>query len=154
MSGTDIVLRPIGFLSTPFHTIEDCPRNGRQKKPAPLCHATVFTDYVAGLRNIEGFSHLILLYWLGQQEAPELVVTPPFDGKERGVFSTRSPRRPNPIGLSVVAFEGFDETGRLKVRYLDCLDGTKLLDIKPYLRTTDAEPDASMAWLEPHATQR
>lgn len=71
----------------------------------------------------------------------------------RGVFATRAPFRPNPIGLSVVAFDGFQAPGTLKVRYLDCVDGTVLLDIKPYLRTTDSEPNATMGWLDVHATQ-
>ena len=71
----------------------------------------------------------------------------------RGVFATRGPRRPNPIGLSVVAFDGFDAPDTLKVRYLDCIDGTPLIDIKPYLKTTDCEPDADMGWLEQHATR-
>ena len=101
----------------------------------------------AGLQGIEGFSHLILVYWLHLAEAAELVFTPPFDDRPRGVFATRSPRRPNPIGLSVVAFEGLEAPGILKVRYLDCVDGTPLLDIKPYLKTTDAEPGAAMGWL-------
>ena len=69
------------------------------------------------------------------------------------MFATRGPRRPNPIGLSVVAFDGFDGPGRLKVRYLDCVDGTPLIDIKPYLPTTDSEPQAAMGWLAPHATR-
>jgi tRNA (adenine37-N6)-methyltransferase len=106
------------------------------------------------LTAIDGFSHLILLYWLHEAEGATLVFTPPFDAEPRGVFASRAPWRPNPIGLSVVAFEGFDGPGRLRVRYLDCLDGTPLLDIKPYLPTTDAEPDARMGWLAPHATRR
>ena len=77
-----------------------------------------------------------------------MVFTPPFAAAPRGVFATRAPIRPNPIGLAVVAFDGFAGEGVLAVRYLDCIDGTPLLDIKPYLRTTDAEPAASMGWLE------
>jgi tRNA-Thr(GGU) m(6)t(6)A37 methyltransferase TsaA len=120
-----------------------------------VCEALVFSEFVAGLRDLEGFSHLILLYWLHQQvRAPELLETPPFDGQPHGVFTTRSPRRPNPIGLSVVAFDGFAAPDRLIVRYLDCLDGTPLLDIKPYLASTDAEPDATMGWLAKHRTMR
>jgi tRNA (adenine37-N6)-methyltransferase len=114
----------------------------------------VLPDLAEGLRSIEGFSHLILLYWMDQAREPELVFTPPFDAQPRGVFATRGPRRPNPIGLSVVAFEGFDAPNILKVRYLDCVDGTPLIDIKPYLKTTDCEPDSDMGWLEPHATRR
>ena len=114
----------------------------------------VLPEFVEGLRSIEGFSHLILLYWMDQAREPELVFTPPFDAQPRGVFATRGPRRPNPIGLSVVAFDGFDAPDTLKVRYLDCIDGTPLIDIKPYLKTTDCEPDSDMGWLEQHATRR
>ena len=110
-------------------------------------------EYQPGLSGLEGFDHLILLYWLHEARPGDLVFTPPFDSAPRGVFATRSPARPNPIGLSVVAFEGFAEPGRLRVRYLDCIDGTPLLDIKPYLPTTDSEPDARMGWLDPHATR-
>ena len=148
-----MLLKPIGMLRTPWQTVAECPRNGRQPDPAPLCHADVMPDYQDGLRSLDGFSHLILLYWMDQAKPPQLVFTPPFDTEPRGIFATRGPRRPNPIGLSVVAFDGFESAGRLRVRYLDCRDGTPLLDIKPYLRTTDCEPAASMGWLESHATR-
>jgi tRNA (adenine37-N6)-methyltransferase len=154
MASDEFTVRPIGFLSTPFRAIGECPRNGRQPNPAPLCHAHIVPEFVPGLRSIEGFSHLILLYWMHEVREPELIFTPPFDGEPRGVFATRAPRRPNPIGLSVVAFEGFETPDTLKVRYLDCVDGTPLIDIKPYLPTTDCEPGAGMGWLEPHATRR
>ena len=145
-------VRPIGTLRTPWPTIADCPRNGRQPDPAPLCHAEVAEEFLEGLPGLDGFSHLILLYWMDQAKPADLVFTPPFDDRPRGVFTTRAPRRPNPIGLSVVAFEGFAEPNRLTVRYLDCVDGTPLIDIKPYLVTTDCEPQARMGWLQPHAT--
>lgn len=145
-------LRPIGVIETPWQTVAACPRNGHQPKPAPVCKVHVLPDFVPGLLAVEGFSHLVLLYWLNQSKQPLLRFTPPFDGQERGLFATRSPARPNPIGLSVVAFDGFAAPDCLLVRYLDCVDGTPLLDIKPYLRTTDAVPEASMAWLERHAT--
>ena len=146
-------LRPIGTLHTPWSSIAACPRNGRQPDPAPQCLAVVDEAFLPGLQGLDGLSHLIVLYWMHQVKPSDLVFTPPFDDRPRGVFATRSPRRPNPIGLSVVAFGGFDGPGRLKLRYLDCLDGTPLLDIKPYLTTTDCEPGASMGWLEPHATR-
>jgi len=139
-------LRPIGTLHTPWRTIAECPRNGRQPNPPPLCTAVVLPEFVEGLRSVETLSHLILLYWLDQTKPPELVFTPPFDDQPRGIFATRSPRRPNPIGLSVVALEKLDGN-TLHVRYLDCVDGTPLLDIKPYFPTTDCEPGASMGWL-------
>ena len=140
-------IRAIGTLETPFATVADCPRNGRQIQPAPLCRARVLPEYVQGLASLEGFSHLILLYWLAEAREPLLVFTPPFDDQPRGIFATRGPRRPNPIGFSVVAFDGFEATDCLLVRYLDCVSGTPLIDIKPYLPTTDAAPEASMGWL-------
>ena len=149
-----ITLQPIGVLHTPWKTIGDCPRNGRQPDPAPVCHAQIFSDFLPGLLHLDAFSHLILLYWLGGSRGPKLRLTPPFDTQERGVFATRSPARPNPIGLSVVAFDGFTEADTLRVHYLDCVDGTPLLDIKPYLPTTDVEPDARMGWLAEYATRR
>jgi len=146
-------LIPIGTLHTPFRTVADCPRNPRQVKPAPVCTAKILPAFVPGLMGLESFTHLILLYWLHQGEAVTLRFTPPFDGQERGLFATRAPWRPNPIGMAVVAFDGFASEDTLNVRFLDCLDGTPLLDIKPYLPTIDAEPDASMGWLAPHATR-
>jgi len=149
---TEIRLEPIGRLSTPFATLADCPRNGRQPAEPPLCHAEVMPEFVPGLLALDGFSHLIVLYWLHERAGMSgLVFTPPFDDAPRGVFASRAPWRPNPIGLSVVAFEGFAAPGRLRLRYLDCIDGTPLLDIKPYLRTTDSEPAATLGWLDRHA---
>ena len=148
------MFEPIGSIATPWRSVADCPRNGHQPNPPPVCRVTVFPGFVPGLSGLDGFSHLILLYWLDQADAPQLVFTPPFDTMPRGVFATRGPRRPNPIGLSVVRFEGFDGPDTLLVRYLDCVDGTRLLDIKPYLPTTDSELDATMGWLAPHATRK
>jgi len=152
--GETATLRAIGTIETPFKTLADCPRNGRQLDPAPLCRARVFPEYVAGLASLADFSHLILLYWLHRPGRDfGLRFVPPFDTRERGLFATRAPVRPNPIGLAVVAFDGLDGADTLRVRYLDCLDATPLLDIKPYLPTTDAVPEASMGWLAPHATR-
>lgn len=146
-------LLPIGTLHTPWRSLAECPRNGRQPDPAPACEVHVLPEYAEGLRGLDGFSHLILLYWLDQAKPGGLTFTPPFDSEPRGLFATRAPWRPNPIGLSVVAFDGFAAPGVLRVRYLDCVDGTPLLDIKPYLPTTDSEPAATMGWLDPHATR-
>lgn len=139
-------LQPIGRIRTPFATIDECPRNVRALDPAPACAVEVFEPYRDGLHSLESFSHVILLYWLDRAEPPQMVFTPPFDAEPRGVFATRTPHRPNPIGLAVAALDGI-EGGILRVRYLDCIDGTALLDIKPYLPSVDAVPDASMGWL-------
>ena len=150
---TDPVIHVIGHLETPWATPSDCPRNGRQLQPAPECLAVVRDEYIPGLQGLEGFSHLILLYWLDQVAGTKLVFTPPFDPDTRGVFASRAPWRPNPIGLSVVRFLGFAGPGQLRIENLDCASGTPLLDIKPYLPSTDAEPCATMGWLEPHRTR-
>lgn len=147
-------LRPIGAIRTPWRTPAECPRNGRQPRPAPVCRALLDPEFLPGLRGIDGFSHLILLYWLHGAAPARLVFRPPFDAEPRGVFATRGPARPNPIGLSVVAFDGRDAEGALLVRFLDCVDGTPLLDVKPYLPSTDAEAGATTGWLAPHATER
>ena len=138
-----LVATPIGRLRTPWRTTSECPRNGR-RGDTPLCTVEVDAAYVPGLKDLDGYTHLILLYWLNQSGTPEMQFTPPNDTEPRGMFATRTPRRPNPIGLSVVKLEGFAAPGVLNVRYLDCVDGTPLLDIKPYLPSTDAEPEASM----------
>ena len=147
-------IRPIGILRTPFATLADCPRNPHQVDPPPHCEAHVFAEYGAGLASLAGFSHLIVLYWLAEAAEPTLTLTPRFDSSPRGVFATRAPSRPNPIGVAVAAFDGFADPLTLRLRYLDCLDGTALIDIKPYLPSIDSVPEASMGWLAPHATRR
>lgn len=92
----------------------------------------------------EGYTHLILLYCLNQAGAPEMQFTPPNDTEPRRMFATRTPRRPNPFGLSVAKLGGFAASGVLQMWDLDCVDGTPLLDIRPFLRTTDCEREASM----------
>ena len=139
-------LVPIGRIRTPFATADDCPRNVRALDPAPVCTVEVFEPYRDGLQSLETFSYVILLYWLDKAGPVQMVFTPPFDTEKRGIFATRAPWRPNPIGLAVSRLEGIED-GVLRVRYLDCIDGTALLDIKPYLPSVDAVPEASMGWL-------
>lgn len=145
-------LRPIGILRTPWPEPADCPRNGRQPNPPPPCRAELDPGLIPGLEGLATFSHLVLLYWLDRAEPGPLAVTPAFDGRPRGVFATRAPIRPNPIGLAVVVLDRV-EGATLHLRGLDCADGTPLLDIKPYLATTDAVPGATLGWLAPHATR-
>lgn len=147
----NFAVTPIGRIGTPFKSIADCPRNPRQIIPAPVCTVTVFPDYVDGLRDLDAFSHLILLYWLESARPQSMVFQPPFATEPHGIFATRTPGRPNPIGLAVVAFDRFAAPDRLFVRYLDCVDGTPLIDIKPYLPTIDAEPAATLGWLAAYA---
>ena len=101
----------------------------------------VFQEFEPGLKDIEGFSHVILIYWLHQSAGFRLVVTPSWDTEPHGLFTTRSPNRPCPLGLSVVRLVARE--GRvLTVRELDAIDGTPLLDIKPYFPSLDGVPSA------------
>lgn len=107
----------------------------------------VFAEYEAGLRDVEGFSHLTVLYHLHLVREPGLVVRPFLDTESRGVFATRSPQRPNPIGISTVRLVGVE--GRtLHVEDVDVADGTPLLDIKPYVPAFDDRGGARIGWFE------
>ena len=131
----------IGRIRTPWTVRGQCPKNGLQTDAA--CIVEVDPLYAPGLRNVEGASHLILLYWMDRAERGLLVQRPRHADGGRGTFSLRSPARPNPIALSVVELLARDGA-TLTVRGLDCLDGTPLLDIKPYYATTDSRPEATV----------
>lgn len=126
----DARLRFIGRIRTPFKERKDCPRQG--SLDGPECRVEVFEPWTAALAGLEEFSEIQLLYWLDRSRRDLVLQNPGRDGRAFGTFSLRSPVRPNPIGLSrvrLVAIEG----SVLRVRGLDCLDGTPLLDIKPDL---------------------
>lgn len=138
--------RPIGIIHSPFTE----PR-GMPIQPAGARGVAgtveVFDEFRDGLADLDGFSHVILLYHFHRSEGFSLSVVPFLDAQARGVFATRAPRRPNPIGLSVVklcAVEG----GVLHIENVDVLDGTPLLDIKPYVPQFDAAEDVRTGWLE------
>lgn len=143
----------IGRIRTPWHDRHACPRRGTGSDV--VCRVEVDVPYRQGLKSVAGCSHLYLLYWMHEAPRNLIVQAPAFDDKTHGVFALRSPARPNPIALSVVELLKVDETG-LDVRGLDCLDGTPLLDIKPYFAGSDARPEASVAWREsvPHPGRR
>ena len=132
----------IGRVRTPWASRAECPKNGRQTDA--VCTLEIDPRYRPGLQNVEGATHLIVLYWM-DRAARDLVRQQPrhADGS-RGTFSLRSPARPNPIALAVVERLGLTE-GTVRVRGLDCIDGTPLLDIKPYYASTDCEPEARVA---------
>jgi tRNA-Thr(GGU) m(6)t(6)A37 methyltransferase TsaA len=107
----------------------------------------VYPEYRQGLKDLEGFSHVILIYHFHKVREQELIVTPFLDNEPRGVFATRAPKRPNPIGLSVVKLLHVDG-GRLHVENLDILEGTPVLDIKPYVPAFDHPEVERVGWLE------
>jgi tRNA (adenine37-N6)-methyltransferase len=122
---------PIGFVSSPYKDTSEIPKGLGVKHEADGV-LNILPEFEAGLTDIEGFSHLFVLWEFDRSAGFELLGTPPFDNRPHGVFATRSPRRPNPIGLTTVALvrrQGIE----LHVRGVDMLDGTPILDIKPYL---------------------
>ena len=137
----DAGLHFIGRLRTPWTRRADCPKNNLGNEA--VCTVALDPAYAPALRNVEGASHLVLLYWMDRAPRGLLMQQPRHADGPRGTFSLRSPARPNPIALAVVELLGrSDDT--LAVRGLDCLDGTPLLDIKPYFASTDSRPQATV----------
>jgi len=144
-----IVYKPIGTIHTPFKTSEGMPIQPRGGKGVK---GTVVIDkkYTGGLQSLGGFSHIYLIYHLHQSKGFNLTVTPFLDDKPHGVFSTRAPRRPNSIGLSVVKLIRI-EGNVLYIENLDIIDGTPLLDIKPYTSEFDSYKTEKNGWLSNRA---
>ncbi len=136
--------RPIGVVRTPYADTKDIPKGcgARHDVEGTL---EILPEFEAGLTDIEGFSHLFVLWVFDRVEGFDLLATPPTDNRPHGVFATRSPRRPNPIGLTVVELLRRDRAA-LHVRGVDMLDLTPILDIKPYLSSVP-EPALRRGWL-------
>lgn len=138
--------QPIGFIHSPHNETSSIPKGlGAQHDAEGTIE--LLREFEAGLKDIEGFSHLFVLWEFDRASGFDLISHPPADeGREHGLFATRSPRRPNPIALTVVELLG-REGGSLRVRGVDMLDGTPVLDIKPYLSSVPAEK-LRRGWLE------
>jgi tRNA-Thr(GGU) m(6)t(6)A37 methyltransferase TsaA len=130
-------MTPIGYVRSPHQQTADVPK-GLGAEHTAEGFLEILPEFDAGLQDIEGFSHLYVIWQFDRASGYELLASPPSDDRPHGVFSTRSPRRPNPIGLTVVELLGC-EGNRLRVRGLDMLDGTPILDIKPYLSNVPPE---------------
>jgi tRNA-Thr(GGU) m(6)t(6)A37 methyltransferase TsaA len=129
--------QPIGFVSSPFKDTGSIPKGlGAQHSEEGVLR--ILPEFEAGLTDIEGYSHLYVLWTFDRSLGFDLMASPPSDNRPHGVFSTRSPRRPNPIALTVVELLS-REGGSLRVRGVDMLDGTPILDIKPYLSNVPEE---------------
>jgi tRNA-Thr(GGU) m(6)t(6)A37 methyltransferase TsaA len=142
----EIVYRPIGVLHSPFKDLAGMPIQPTGEASAPGI-IDIFPEYVEGLKDLEGFSYIILLYHLHKVSRSSLTVIPFLGSESHGVFATRAPTRPNPIGLSIVKLVRIDGS-KLYVENLDILDGTPLLDLKPYVPEFDWRPNARTGWLE------
>ena len=136
----------IGIIHSPFKDIKGMPI---QPPGAAGIRGTVelLPEFAEGLKDLDGFSHIILIYHFHQVRESNLTVVPFLDPKPHGVFATRAPKRPNPIGLSVVRLLSIDRN-TLHIENVDILDGTPLLDIKPYVPEFDDHPAARVGWLE------
>ncbi|MGZ3700059.1 MAG: tRNA (N6-threonylcarbamoyladenosine(37)-N6)-methyltransferase TrmO [Bdellovibrionota bacterium] len=130
-------MNPIGHVKSPYQTPRDIPMGLGAKHDAEGV-LEVRAEFEPGLTDIEGFSHLFVVWVFDRSDRYELLGTPPSDNRPHGVFATRSPWRPNPIGLTVVELISRDGP-RLQVRGVDMLDGTPILDIKPYLSSVPPE---------------
>jgi len=142
----DITYHPIGIIHSPFHELSGMPIQPSSEFSAPGT-VEILPEFTPGLKDLDGFSHIILIYHLHKSHRWALTVTPFLDSKMHGVFATRAPHRPNPIGLSVVKLVRIEES-ILHVENLDILDGTPLLDIKPYVPEFDSPPEIHLGWLE------
>jgi len=130
-------MRPIGYVRSPYSGAPEVPKGLGAKHDAEG-DFEILPEFEPGLKDIEGFSHLFVIWTFDRSEGCDLVGIPPTDDRPHGVFATRSPRRPNPIGLTVVELLG-REGPMLHVRGVDMLDGTPILDIKPYLSSVPPE---------------
>ncbi len=130
-------MRAIGVIRSPFTETHQIPKGcgARHEAEGTL---EILPEFELGLTDIEGFSHLYVLWVFDRADGYELIGTPPTDSRPHGVFATRSPRRPNPLGLTVVRLLG-REGDKLRVAGVDMLDGTPILDIKPYLSSVAVE---------------
>ena len=146
MKKQEVIFKPIGIIKTPFQDLSGMPI---QPVAAEGVEGTVILDpvYIEGLQDLEGFSHLILLYHFHQAGQAQLLVKPFLDEEKHGVFATRAPRRPNGIGLSIVRLLMIKEN-IIQIQNVDMLNDTPLLDIKPYIPDFDHPEVERIGWLE------
>jgi len=148
----EVPMRPIGIIRTPFNEPSGTPIQPARARGARGA-VTVFEEYRAGLKDLEGFERIWLLYWFHQAREPRLLVTPFLDQEERGLFATRAPCRPNAIGISSVRLLRVEGTV-LEVADVDILDETPLLDIKPYVPEFDCYEVKKAGWLDQSPSRR
>ena len=142
----EIILKPIGIIHTPFKNPKGAPIQSARSNGAEGT-IELNSEYVDGLKDLDGFSHIILIYYFHLSQGFELEVIPFLDIKKRGLFATRAPKRPNPIGLSTVELLRI-ENNILHIKNVDMVDGTPLLDIKPYVPEFDSHTQIRTGWLK------
>ena len=138
-------IEPIGTIHTPYTSLEQMPIQPKGAKEV-LGTLQIRQEYIQGLKDLDGFSHLYLIYFFHQAKRTELEVIPFMDTTERGIFSTRSPLRPSHIGLSVTELVSINDN-IVTIRGIDVLDGTPLLDIKPFIPQFEDIGDVKTGWM-------
>jgi tRNA-Thr(GGU) m(6)t(6)A37 methyltransferase TsaA len=141
-----VVYQPVGVIHTPFETKEDIPIQPPGGEDVEGV-AVLRPELAEALADLDGFSHIYLIYHMHRSRGYSLKVVPFLDTQKRGVFATRAPRRPNPIGLSVVRVKRIDGN-RIYFQGVDMVDGTPLLDVKPCVREFDSRSKMRIGWLE------
>lgn len=143
MKSVSVDLKVIGVIHSPYKTRKQAPRQGTDE----IIEIEIYKEYEEGLIDIEGYSHIHLFYWLHKSKGYNLMVQTPWEEKKHGVFATRSPNHPNPIGYSVVQLVE-RENNILKVKGLDAIEGTPVIDIKPYIKGIDQKENIISGWSE------
>ena len=136
-------LKIIGIIHSPYKKTEDVPRKCRKE----ISEIEIYKEYEEGLTDIEGFTHIHIYYWLHKSKGYDLMVNTPWDTTPHGLFTTRSPRRPNSLAHTTVELIG-RKGNIIRVKGLDAIDGTPLIDIKPYVKKMDIKNNAISGWLE------
>ncbi|MCU0821416.1 MAG: tRNA (N6-threonylcarbamoyladenosine(37)-N6)-methyltransferase TrmO [Spirochaetes bacterium] len=144
MDDIKIILKPIGIIHTPFKEIKDIPIQGSFSEHHG--EVEIFPEYVDGLKDVEGFSHLYFIYNFHKSDVVKLQGKPYLDDIIHGIFAIRAPHRPNHIGLTIVKLLSIDKN-HLNIAGVDMLDGTPLIDIKPYNPYFDAPADTKIGWM-------
>ena len=144
----EIHMTPIGIIYSPYSNGKDVPIQGKFK-PEVKAYIELKDDYVLGLKDLDGFSHAIILYYFHRSDKEEVIGKPFLEDNKHGIFAIRSPHRPNHIGLSVVKIEEV-RNNKLYFSEVDVFDGTPVLDIKPYVKDFDVRDNAVSGWLEKH----
>ncbi len=144
----EIIMKPIGIVRSPYKQAKDMPIQGKFKSDIKA-YIELKEQYVPGLKDLEGFSHFIIVYYFHKSQKETLQSKPFLEDEVHGIFAIRSPHRPNHIGISIVKLESI-EKNKIHFSQVDMLDGTPVLDIKPYVKHFDSRDNVRCGWLDKH----
>ncbi|MCF8299105.1 MAG: tRNA (N6-threonylcarbamoyladenosine(37)-N6)-methyltransferase TrmO [Saprospiraceae bacterium] len=144
----EIVLKPIGIINTPYENLEDIPIQGYLGKNLEA-YCVLQDKFSEGLKDLEGFSHAILIYYFHKSQRVEIVTTPFLENEKHGVFAIRTPHRPNHIGVSIVKINKIIKN-KLYFSEVDMLNNTPLIDVKPFVKHFDERENVKSGWIDKH----